>query len=130
LVVIIWINSFTGDSNQDLGKDSEPDGMKVFSKEVASLLISNGAAIKPSIHPDFLSSASAGLSLQQKSPYLKLKGSSELISRKNNRMVIINPKRPFCFVTSGVELSNFAANSDKSFEERTAIALVFIFHNI
>ena len=128
MIVILWINSFANDSTEKT--DSESDGMKIYSRDVASLLVSNGASVKPAIHPDFLSSASAGLSLQQKSPFLRLKGSSELISRKNNRMVVINPRRPFCFVTSGVDLSNFATNSEKSFEKRTAIAVVFVFHNL
>ena len=116
VVVIIWLNnqSKQSDDETDINNYTNTmDGLWIYDLESSICLEEKGIKINPKFHPDFLSfnerfnfNVSAICTL----------GTSELVPRKSNRMIIIGGNRSFAFSTKSLtEIS--PDNSFENFDE-------------
>lgn len=117
IAIIIWLSPL-----EDT-EENESDGLLIYDDYSAGRLFSQGISVYPSVHPDFLSrSGSLDINLFERCTGTE---NSVFIPRNSNRMVMVQSRKPFTFVTS--------AKSDTDtigFEDSTMIALVVVLSGV
>jgi hypothetical protein len=117
---VLWLNP---KAHPSLPSHHEKDGLTIFDTSTAECLHSKAIRIHPETHPNFLSfNGNINLNISA----LCKKGFSELISREDNRIIIIGPRRPFQFSTS-YAINNRDINNnihEGNFEIETMMAVV------
>ena len=125
MVAILWLNPATGSSSAAAvvseGQPAIEDGLRIFDDFAAGRLYSQGISVYPSAHSDFFSK-SGDLLIDMVARCNVT--NSELVPRKTNRLVLLQPKRPFYFSVPSADLVPSAAPNADEFESRTMIALV------
>jgi hypothetical protein len=112
LYAVLWLNPFAVPSDGNVMSD----GIEIYEEASSGMLFAQGISIYPSVHPSFLSSG-GNLTIDMAA---RCKGAtSEIIPRRNNRLVLINSRVPFSFRSSSTSLQ-----SKEKFHRRTSVVLV------
>ena len=106
------------------------DGIRIHDLQTERCLRAKGLAVNPAVHPEFLT---FGDRYQLNVTSLCAQGTSELVPRHSNRMVVIRPHQPFSFSTSAsrggsgssASLETGEEKRGGGFERDTMIALIF-----
>ena len=113
--------------------DHSSDGIRIHDLQTERCLRARGLAVNPAVHPEFLT---FGDRYQLNVTSLCGQGTSELVPRHSNRMVVIRPHQPFSFSTPGPRGGSRRSGGVESEEKRggdlkedTMIALVFTLSN-
>ena len=110
-------------------EDHSNDGIRIHDLQTERCLTAKGLAVNPAVHPEFLT---FGDRYQLNVTSLCAQGTSELVPRHSNRMVVIRPRQPFSFSTHGYRegpgTSGGVGTGEErggDFEKDTMIALIF-----
>lgn len=126
LVAILWLNPTYGSNTAaSVALEGQPpveDGLRIFDDFAAGRLYSQGVSIYPSAHSDFFSKS--GDLLIDMAARCNMTN-SELVPRKTNRLVLLQPKRPFYFTVPSPSTKEVKKSArEDEFESKTMLALV------
>lgn len=127
MVAIIWLNPSSGSNTAaSVAAEGQPaieDGLRIFDDFAAGRLYSQGVSVYPSAHSDFFSkSGDLAIDMMARCNVTN----SELVPRKTNRLVLLQPKKPFYFTVPQGGAQPSRNQREDEFESRTMIALVVV----